>query len=472
MNAANAMLLRQMMLDPCAGRMMVRISWLVAVCALVFWGVATYAEAPGARDLMLLFLACGLGYMWCGAFLRSAAQQNLPLNACLVPGLRSRLMRLTAMLFSACTLVTAVLFGLMTGHAGYALVIGGLLSLYALFAQRYAWLNFLPTVVILASLAITRPMEKLLAAVIFIGEPSVTVVGVVVLGLLGWQALRAAFPQGGDRHWAWYRCQKRQLAKTRGELPFSGPGSSLRSLRAPYDAALRTDSRRGAAPGRQMLHALGAPAHDGIAIGYLILSTIVMVLVVRHLVAASPDALLLVTAASMQGLLMLSALMYATALVKHAVRHSGEQSLYRLTPAAPAPAQFNRVLMRTLLFRCLRLWLLSSVAVACIDIAMLGTLEVRGVSYVLSMGMLPFSGLALRNFAVLPTRLSESRLMAVLTMVAIADIMLIVFSRSRPGLPLFWLGTAVAVAGLAGLWLRWQHVVALPPVLPAGRLAD
>lgn len=473
MNPAELQMLAQVIRDRYQGRLMVRLTWLLAACTLA----VIIAGSIGARimpNLLILFLVSGLGYLWCGAFLKSAVQQNLPSNACLVPGLRVNLMRVTAKLYIACTLLTALLSGLLVGHPGYGLVLGGLLSCYVLLSQRY-WINLLPSVVIVVALTLVEhPLDKLIAYADMIGEPMVAAIGVLVLSALGSLALRMAFPQGGDRHWTWYRCQARMEAKNRGEVLVGEPGGGLRwlaSLRKPYNAALRKDSRPGAAQGRQMMHTLGTAAYDGGAIASAVVTAAIMVVVGRYVAGKGDATLTLLISTMMQGLLMMSVLMYANTVALHAMRFSGEQALYCLTPAAPDTAAFNRVLMKTLMRRWLLLWLVSVAAIVCIDFVVLGQSQMRGVTFALAMMVLPFAGLLMRDYAGSPYRPSSIVAVATSFLVLSAYLVLAFVSQMHPELPLFWFGSGVALLTVMVLGLRWRQLMALPPLLPAGRLA-
>lgn len=216
-----------------------------------------------------------------------------------------------------------------------------------------------------------------------------------------------------------------------------------------------------------MMHALGTAAHDGTSIAYVLLFTVVAMLVGRHLAGQGEPAVASLTVTLMQASLMLSCLMYAVSVGASAVRKGVEQSLYLLTPAAPAAARVNRVLLRALLWRCLRLWLISLAGAACIDFAVLGRLELRGPVFLLAMLMLPCAGFVLRNYAVMPAR--QGSIMAVVTTLLI--VVAVGLQQVRPQLPWYWLGSGMALAAVAGLCWRWRRMMALPPLLPAGRLA-
>lgn len=471
----NQQLVMQVLRDRAACGLLVRLSWFIAACAVAQMVFAYTVGNPAFGNVLMLFLVSGLAYLWCGAILKSAVQQNLPSNAVLVPGLRSSLMRMTGVLYLTATLLAAALSWLLLDRPGYGLLGAGLFSIYVLYAQRYNWLNLLPSVVIVVSVSVIKhPLDRLLLAADAVGEPLVTAMGVVVLALLGRHALQAVFPRGGDRHFAWHQCLTRQLARASGKALNMEPGGGLRWLawlRTPYNAVLRADSHRGADQGRQMMHTLGMPAHDGGAIAYVLVSTVIMSCAGRYLASQTDQIFVMVCSTMMQGMLMMSVLMYAATVASQVVRFSSEQGLYRLTPAAPIAAQINRVLLGTLMFRCLRLWALAALAIFCIDAIVLGQLAPRGLTFALAMLMLPFAGFLLRDYASMTLQQNPILMVVVSTLVVVIYIALAVVDQMHPGLPLFWFGGAVGAATVLALRQRWQQLLALPPALPSGRMA-
>jgi len=470
---AYGQLLVQLMHDRSAAYLLLRTTGFLAVCVVGELLFALNFGQPPLGNALLVLLVGGAGYMWCAAFLKSAAQQNQPAYACLVPGLRRRLMNLTALLFAACTLATAALGAWLVGHPGYALVCAGLFSLYILFAHRYPLLNFLPSVVIISTVSNNNRLAHiLLDTADTIGEPVVAGVGALVLALLGVYGVRAAFPQGGDRHWAWHRRLGSQLSRLKGKPSVDGAtggGRWTAWLRLAYTAALRRDSRGGASQGRMMMHALGRKAHDGGAVAYMLVTTLVMVLVGRQVTGQGSLDVVLVSSSTMQGCVLLASLLYAVTASANVARHGGEQGLYRLTPAAPSAAAINRVLANTLLFRCLRLWLLSLACAACIDLATFG--QLRGITLLLATLVLPIAGLVLRNYAVMSARSDEMVAIVGTILLVAACIAALWAERMLPGFPWEWAAGGVTLASAAGLYLRWRHLMSLPPLLPAGRLA-
>jgi hypothetical protein len=219
------------------------------------------------------------------------------------------------------------------------------------------------------------------------------------------------------------------------------------------------------------MHALGTSAHDGGAIAYMLVSSVGMAWLGRYLASQGDQVAAMVLSTMMQGMLMMSVLVYAATVASQAVRFRAEQGLYRLTPAAPATAQINRVLLGTLMFRSLRLWALSVLAIISIDMIVLGQFELRGITFVLAMLMLPFAGLLLRDYAGAPLQQNPVVNVVVSTLVVVIYIALALVDQAHPGLPLFWFGGAVGAATVVALRLRWQQLMSSPPALPAGRMA-
>ena len=57
------------------------------------------------------------------------------------------------------------------------------------------------------------------------------------------------------------------------------------------------------------------------------------------------------------------------------------------------------------------------------------------------------------------------------TLVVVADIALAMVDQLHPGLPMFWFGAGLVLVTALIMRLRWQQLTALPPLLPACRVA-
>ncbi|MRW90809.1 hypothetical protein GJ699_12490 [Duganella sp. FT80W] len=474
MNLIDTRLLFQVLQNHTSARSMKLMSGFMVLAAAGILFATYHSSKPEIGKLMFLLLICALGYLWCGAFLKSAIQQNLPSNAVLVPGLRVALMRLTAVLFAGCTLASAALGWLLIGLPGYVLVAGAGLAVFILFANRYVGLNLLPSVLVLANMGLgSQPWELLESAATFVGEPLLVSLGGIVLLLLGAKGVQVCFPKGGDAHWAWQRCIGRRRAAKQGQLNNVEPAAGIRWLawmREPYYATLRADSRKGANQGRQLVHTLGPAAHDGNAMLSLLLTCAAMVALAQWLSWSKAPIVQHIWGITMQCVLMVSTLSYANAVALSAQRYVKEQALYRLTPGAPPTGQFNRVLMRTLLTRCLRLWLFGSLGVVTIDFVISGKFQLQGSAYLLSMLMLPFTALVLRDYASMKTQSGSWYTVFLPGLVMFVYVMLIAITRHLPEGLLFSLGSVIGLASLISLRWRWQRIMTRPPVLPAGRL--
>jgi hypothetical protein len=99
-----------------------------------------------------------------------------------------------------------------------------------------------------------------------------------------------------------------------------------------------------------------------------------------------------------------------------------------------------------LMFRCLRLWLLSLAAIICIDAVVMGRFEVRGITVALGALMLPFAGLLLRDYAGAPRQPNMLLTVAASVAVVVAYIALAVVDTMHPGLPLFLFSALVVAA--------------------------
>lgn len=473
-----ARLLAQILRDPADSGLMVRLTWFLAACGIGVLAFGWYVGRPRLGYTLFVLLASGTAYLWCGAALKSAVQQNHPAYACLVPQLHGRLMTLTAALYAACTVATAIMVGVVFGHAGYALVAGGLYTAYVFFAQRYMGLALLPSLVILAAATMNNaPLKALAAMVASFGEPLVAGVGLIAVALLCGQGLRAAFPQGGDSHWAWrQRYNQRQMALSGKRQEVDGESRAERwwqsFWRTGYVAALRRDSRGGGTPGSMMMHALGPSAHAGGCISFALLTTAATVLVARYFDAMGDVAVAVLSGSLMQWCVLMACLTYVIGVAGNLGRYSAEQRLYCLTAGAPAANRVNRVLAATLLRRFLLVWLVSLACVLCIDFAILGRVEVRGVTFGLAMLMLPLSGAMLRNYATMPATHSELGPIIVTVLIVMVCMMALILAHAQPAFPWYSIGAGIALATAAGLCWRWRQLMALPPVVPAGRLVS
>jgi hypothetical protein len=477
-------LLRQVVLDRCGRGMMLRVSALLAAVAI---GAPLLLRlSPALPRLGGAIAACAAAaaiLLWCGTWLRSAARQNQPEYACLVPQLRHRLMVLAVLLLGATVPLVAALLAAVFGHFGYLLAGIGLFCVYMLFVQRYMLLVFLPSAVIFASVSVERRLEQLIGMAAAAGEPAVAGVGLIVVVALGAWGLLAVFPRGGDNHWAWHRKLNARLARQRNlASPAGAPVASgmprwmmlWRSVSgAAYREALRRDSRRAvpASAARMMMHTVGVDGHLGVAVGGLLLLALLTVLAVLYL---GPDVRLvqqLAQTSLVQMSVLLAPLTYAGGAACAISRRGTEQGLYLLTPGAPRAAALNRLLARALLTRFLLVWLAAFACAAWLDAAIIGGPPLRGATFVMAMAVLPFGRTLLRDYAGMPFSYNHTVIVGGCFAGAVVYLAAMQIERSVPDMPWFWLGGALALLSVLALGQGWKRMMALPQAFPAGRLA-
>ncbi len=475
MNGAYTQLLLQVVRDRCANRMMMRISALLGlgalVVALLVWSLRSHMalawQAPLGMSAMLIV-------MWCGAYLKSAVQQNHPANACLVPQLRRRLIVLTVALFAACALAVAAMAAAVFGHFGYALVGAGVFFCYMLYAQRYTLLAFLPTVLIFASLSLKTWLAALWQSLAGMGEPALAGMGLIGVAALGAAGIQLVFPRGGDRHWAWYAHHEALVRRIYGGLlkPEDAGARNRFStlLRFGYRATLRRDSQRRAAPARMLMHTLGPTAYEGGYLAYLLLVTVVAAAVVLYSGGDTQAVRQMMHTFVMQICLLVAVVLYAADLLKSASRHGAEQALFFLAPRAPVAEQVNRMLGAALLARFLRVWLLASAVAFLVDMLLIGAPRIYGSTFLLTALLLPFSCVLLRDYAHTPASHRQMTTVAWTFVSMAAYLAALAAENNLPALPLFWIGGAIVLVTLLVLRWRWQRLMSLPAVLPAGRL--
>ncbi|MQA36576.1 hypothetical protein [Rugamonas aquatica] len=475
MSGAYSQLLLQVLRDGCTSRMMKRMTVLVLALA-VLTPIGTnmidrrdvgWAVMAGAPAFLIL--------MWCGSFLKSAVQQNHPAYACLVPQLRRRLIVLTTVVWAVSVMLVAGLAAAVVGHFGYLLVAAAFFFCYMLYVQRYSALAFLPSLLILGSVSVLQqPLHALWDVIGPLGEPALAGIGLLAAAALGGAALQQIFPRGGDSHWAWHARHAMLQRRLQGDAPKRGESGNWSRwsmlLRVGYRSALRRDSRGGAAPGSMLLHTFGPAAHEGGYHAYALLVTLAATLAV---LCSGSDTFVvrdLMRASMMQACVLVGVMMYAFELVKGATRHGAEQAIYSLAPAAPSAAQLNRVMGAALLKRFMRVWLVAVLCAAGLDMLIQGAPQLYASTCVLSAALLPFSCALLRNYAELPPSPSQMATLVGTFLATVAYLILISVERHVQPFPLFCIGAAIALASLLMLRWRWQRLMTLPPVLPAGRL--
>jgi len=436
----------------------------------------------GMRDWRAGVVAAGVSLaalvvVWWFQLLGSAIRQNEPALACLIPHQRRRIVTVVAWAWLAGSLAIGIVLGVGLNHFGYALLAGAATLMYFAALQRLPTLALVP----LAIIAVTKfvPLQPVAALVKTLGETAITAIGLLVLAILAPPLARLLFPRGGDAHIAW---QRQFVDRAKALKAAQGiPGQEWTVWRGStwpdrlYFAGLRRLSERAAiAPWRGgradvLLMALGGSAHPGPAL--------LGILAVTLLALASGGNLL--AAMGLQGSvvqLCLLLLVMPLAAHIHAVttamqRFRAEQALLRLSPAAPASADFNRRFGSALLRRFAVVWLASTAGAA-----LVGAIMIPGVQTQVAVGLtaalgLPMAACLVRDYASM-RRLSAGTLVAVLAgIVALPLVLNGGMALWRTHAPWTLIG-GLALLAVCVTYYRWRRMQSLPVAFPAGRLAN
>lgn len=371
--------------------------WMLALVAALCVGVGIMLD--GERLAIAWCAPFGiLLFAWGSGFASGAARLNTPANAKLVPRMRERLAELAFASWFLCLAAIALCpFG-DTQTLAYALAWIGTFSLgIGLSAAGHG----AGTVLILV--AVFMPYTDEVAPWVLAAASSRLFLAavLVLLGLVGLAAVRAMFPEGGERHW---RMKARRDHWTRQQSPgdTASPKDGIPSLARWYPATLRRDCVR-RDPRTLMLHVLGPSVHYGTLLvgvaGMLVLGLVVIALARIGFMRDGPGL------ASGIGWLMASTILFLpmfqayrpTPLLRAT---AAEQSLLRLAPSMPATAPaLNRQLGRGLLARALAGWALASLAA--FSLAWLSGASQAALAWqaVICCLALPMMAVSLRNHA-------------------------------------------------------------------------
>ncbi|GJI92100.1 hypothetical protein [Duganella hordei] len=476
-------LLLQVMRDRVARGMLVRVTVLAAAAAVGLpWLFSGVLHLPGPARLFAVLAGVGVIVLWYGTYVRSAVRQNQPEYACLVPGLRRRLMTLTAALHVCSSVLTAGMIAAVYGHFGYAVASACLFFSYVLLVQRYTLLFILPSVLIFASASLGHPLARWVGnAATAMGEPAISGIGLLTATALWTWSLLKVFPRGGDRHWAWQRRLTVCIGRLRGVAPADYTANVKpwvwrvgNGMRSPYLAALRRDSRRAThapSPVRMMMHALGPETHAGGSMAYALGLTLLSLLALALGAPGSTVGNLAHTSLPPMFILM-APLIYTTAVVQAIGRNATEQRLYLLAPGAPSPALLNRVLARTLLGRYLLVWLVAAAGALLVDTCSGDAVAAaHGATVTLAALLVLLPATLLRDYAAMRPASSHNGMIGWTLFVISGWLLATLADRKLFDVPWMALGAVVAACGLLALGLCWRRMMAMPPALPAGRLA-
>ncbi|MCA1246700.1 hypothetical protein [Massilia sp. MS-15] len=449
-----------------------RMSGVIRWGAIIFVIVLAAAQTVNAgprEGLATLWTAASVLLLlnWAWRFMPGAMKLNTPVNAWLVPQMRQRLVELSCLVCLA-------------GIAGFASAPHADTSALGL------WLLWMVIFVVGIGLGAAghRAAEPIITTLCFtwflvewlpkelgalLSHPVAVVLALPIHAGVIVVAVRAMFPQGGERHWEMVAKRLRWVASSGQPDPLVEQMAS-KQTRGWYGRTLRRDSAR--RDGRRLaLHALGPTHHLGESVAVLAILAVVVTCTglfstwrADREVTAGIGWLFACT-------LLAVPVLYSVRLARLQPDLAAEQGLVRLAPAMPGEAAaFNVQLGRGLLLQALAGWALATGAA--LLLAALGAAKPEALLRVLCVAciILPVVAAPLRNHA---SRIGSAAGMAatLLLVSMVAGIVLGLALNALSGIP------ALPVAALASIGLTVVVVVRglrtmrhAPCAFPAGRI--
>jgi len=328
-----------------------------------FIGIATGAVVgmtEGLRGLAVMawWLASATPLLaWLWRFMPGAVKLASPAYAQLVPQLRQRMIELSCLVcwigiagiasapYTSTRFLGPQLFWIVAFVVGSGLAVAG---------HRAASVTVI--VGCASSLMASYIPAELVA---LLSHPVVIVLSLPVYAGVIFVAVRAMFPQAGERHWnmlAW-RARWADAAGKRDPLVEQMAGKQAKGW---YAASLRRDSARRDGK-RLMLHALGASAHISEIVVVLAYMAAIVIAIGVMVFWRADHIVTIGLAWVLASLVLVVPLVYCLRIGQLSGGLASEQSLVRLAPAMPAgAAAFNIQLGRILLLQALMVWGVST----------------------------------------------------------------------------------------------------------------
>lgn len=442
--------------------------WGTSILAVVACAAVAYTDGPRAALALAWCLASiFLLLSWIWRFLPGAMKLASPANAQLVPQMRQRLVELSWLV--CCVGIAGI------ASAPYedgselgvwlmwivVLLLGGALGV----AGHRAGSAFI-IVASFSSLLASQVPEALTA---LLSHPLVVVLALPVYAGVILLAVRAMFPQAGERHWDMLARRARWATAAGKSDPLVEELAGKRA-RGWYAASLRRDCAR--RDGRRLvLHALGPGFHLG---------EFVVVLAYMAAIVAGIGVLAIWRADRIvvDGLGWVFTSMLLVVPLVHCVRIgqlsgglASAQALVRLAPAMPAAAaRFNRRLGRALLLQALTVWGLT--VGAALLLAALGGAGPEALLRVASLAcmILPVVAVPLRDHA--STRQSAAAATATLLLVSlVVSVLLGGAVNAFTGIPVLPVAALVSIGYTGYAVVRGLRTMRQAPcAFPAGRM--
>ena len=443
------------------------VGWTVTALLACVAGAGLVAMAKGSAQAILTGILVPLmalaAFLWL-RYVPGAVRQNSPANARLVPHLHA-LVRRTAIGAWCAAMLPFVLYAAVADN-GVPVLLGAAVAMTALGMSRGGHASGTAIYILLIVGATFGPANTVLAS--WLASPAVLAAMGGACLLFAWFALGKTFPAGGEGHFRLLKQQGRQQAGTAlADLQklrlSSGKAERL------YGMMLRHDLCK-ARRENLLMHALGPSNHR-----FDFLAPLVVALAVILFAKAGLSQLEFLPQGYIpQGILILASLgVLAQGITFHRFVASftptrGEQSLVRLTPAAPAAPVLGAVVARQLLRMALGEWAVFNVfVIAALLLFSGGWHEVQMVAS-MAAASLAMTGWALRDYAAAEGgSLVEVAVQCLLMGTGTVALFLV-----RGDLPmwsmlmLLLLGCSFAI--VSG---RLKAMAAAPVPFPAGRLA-
>lgn len=444
------------------------IRWGAIVIAIVFAAAQAVNEGP-REGLATLWTAASVLLLlnWAWRFMPGAMKLNTPVNAWLVPQMRRRLVELSCLVCLA-------------GIAGFAS------APHADTGELGFWLLWLVIFVVGIGLGAAghRAAEPIITALCFtwflvewlpedlvalLSHPVAVVLALPLYAGVIVVAVRAMFPQGGERHWEMVAKRLRWVASSGQPDPLVEQLAS-KQTRGWYGKTLRRDSAR--RDGRRLaLHALGPTHHLAETVAVLaVLAVVVTCIGILSTWRADRE----VTAGIgwlFACMLLVVPLLQSVRLAQLPAGLAAEQGLVRLAPVMPgAAAAFNVQLGRSLLLQAFAGWALATGAA--LLLAALGDAGPEALLRVLCVAcvILPVVAAPLRNHA--SRTGSAAGAVATLLLVSLAGgLALGLALSSMTGLPALPVAAAASIGLTVLVVMRGLRTMRLAPcAFPAGRI--
>ena len=436
-------------------------TWGLFIAAVLFSGVRllmdkTLSAVVMGASVPLSFLVV---FYW-AIFVTGAATLNRPERAHLVPSLNSRVRRAAAWTWS---LIMSPFLAIASVKANglllLMLVSVGVTSIGLVRAGRTQFVY----VVLLAMFIYIYYLST--------GDQywsdGVLVIGCLLSLAFAVWALFAAFPHGGERHWAMQggHAQAQALDSTEGFLAHLRGGGG----RSPtYALLLKADLSSAKRRRNLWLHALGRNAHRFVFVLPCLAVAALMLLLEPGVNAISAELDMRKVIGNMCiGVLFFCFYMWCR--FWYGVRSSApEQALVRLTPGAPCAADINRKLAGAILFTCLAKWL--AVLLLALGFSLLWDGRATSLQMVIAVmcAALSFAGASLGDYA----RHLEIGIVgqSLLTFLCFILALIAGFWMENMAVWSLLIGLILAIA-VCTILHRWRAMMAAPVAFPAGRFA-